>query len=83
MLDRLTHWLKTYGDTGDVSFKDFKEGVSESTFGDVNAIKSVLTTGGTIQDWLAVAMNALDPSRRKRQKRTTKQHYRHPYKTGY
>ncbi|WGU69369.1 hypothetical protein QIU18_07095 [Capnocytophaga canimorsus] len=39
MLDRLTHWLKTYGDTGDVSFKDFKEGVSESTFGDVNAIK--------------------------------------------
>lgn len=36
--------------------EDFKEGVSESTFGDVNAIKSVLTTGGTAQDWIAVAM---------------------------
>ncbi len=56
MLDGLTHWLKTYGDTGDASFEDFKEGVSESTFGDVNAIKSVITTGGTAQDWIAVAM---------------------------
>lgn len=56
MLDGLTHWLKTYGDKGEATLEDFKEGVSESTFGDVNAVKSVLTTGGTYQDWIAVAM---------------------------
>lgn len=56
LLDGLTNWLKTYGDKGEATLEDFKEGVSESTFGDVNAVKSVLTTGGTYQDWIAVAM---------------------------
>lgn len=56
LIDGATNWLNTYGDTGSASTDDFTQGVKESTFGDVAAIRSILTTGGTMQDWVAAIM---------------------------
>jgi hypothetical protein len=56
LVDGATNWLNTYGDTGQASTDDFREGVKNSTFGDAAAIKSIFTTGGTMQDWVTAAM---------------------------
>jgi|GEM_PF-5739581 len=56
VLDGTTAYLDTYGTTGEASLDDFKKGVKKSTFTDINAIENIYTTGGTTQDYCALAM---------------------------
>lgn len=45
LIDGMTNWLGTYGETAEASTEDFLTGVKDSSFGDVAAIKNILTTG--------------------------------------
>lgn len=64
VLDGVTYTLDTYGQTGQASVTDLFTGIKESSFGDINAVKSIVTTGGSAQDWLAAGM-LLMPSGKK------------------
>ena len=52
-LEATQGWLQTYANTGTASLENFTDGVKESSFGDVNAMKKIFTGQATSADYLA------------------------------